>query len=169
MEKIGLIAGDGKLPLEFCRKARERGSSVVAVGVIGETSKELEGLVEKIHWLELGQLGRLLKIFADEGITEAAMVGRIKLGYLFKKGMQPDRELEGILENVKDRRGGSLLSAVAEKLKVLKINLIDLTEYLQELLPPEGTVTKREPSRSQWEDIDFGKMIAKRIASLDIG
>lgn len=169
MEKVGLIAGDGKLPLIFSRKAGERGVSIVAVGVIGETPKELEGLVEKIYWLELDQMGRLFKIFIDEGITEAAMVGRIKLTYLFKNRMRPDRELKSLLANVKDKRGGSLLSVVTEKLKMLEINLIDLSEYLQELLPPKGTVTKDEPSQSQWEDIRFGWMIAKSIAGVDVG
>lgn len=169
MDRIGLIAGDGKLPLIFCRKARERGSSVVAVGVTKETSPELEGCVAKVHWLQLDQLGRLFKIFVDEGVANVAMAGRIKLGYLFKEGIRPDRDFREILEGAEDRRGGSLLSAVAEKLRKLKINLIDLTEYLSELLPPEGTMTKGEPSQGQWEDIKFGRMVAKNVASLDIG
>ncbi|MEW6075904.1 MAG: LpxI family protein [Candidatus Omnitrophota bacterium] len=47
--------------------------------------------------------------------------------------------------------------------------LIDSTTFVEEQLPAKGTLTIREPSFAEWEDIYFGVSLAKQIAHLDIG
>ena len=41
MKKIGLIAGVGRLPVEFARAARGMGVHVICVGVLPEVDPEL--------------------------------------------------------------------------------------------------------------------------------
>jgi hypothetical protein len=49
---------------------------VVCVAIKEETAPELEGEVDEIHWLSLGQLGRAIAALKDGGAREAVMAGR---------------------------------------------------------------------------------------------
>ena len=68
MEKVGLIAGSGTFPLLFAEEVRRLGYSVIAVAHIGETFPALEGKVDRITWIHVGQLNRLISCFKKEGI-----------------------------------------------------------------------------------------------------
>jgi DUF1009 family protein len=48
MERVGLIAGNGRFPLIFSRAARLQGLTVVAVAHRGETEPELERCVDDL-------------------------------------------------------------------------------------------------------------------------
>ncbi|HKP84063.1 MAG TPA: LpxI family protein, partial [Pyrinomonadaceae bacterium] len=43
------------------------------------------------------------------------------------------------------------------------------TCFLQDSLPQSGTLTRREPSKQEREDIEYGLEIAREIARLDLG
>src|SRR6185295_9514237 len=43
------------------------------------------------------------------------------------------------------------------------------TCFLQDSLPRSGTLTRREPSKQEREDIEYGLEIAREIARLDLG
>jgi DUF1009 family protein len=49
------------------------------------------------------------------------------------------------------------------------IRLLDSTTFLEDYLVPRKVLTKIEPSAGQWQDIYFGRGIAKQISGLDIG
>ncbi|MFH1406403.1 MAG: DUF1009 domain-containing protein, partial [Candidatus Omnitrophota bacterium] len=117
MEKIGLIAGNGKFPIFFSQEAKRRGVSVVACGIDGETSPEVKTLVDTYYQLHLGQLARLIKILKDEGIKKAVMIGGVKKARLFKEIFYLDAEAFKLLWENRDKRDNSLLGAVIERLR----------------------------------------------------
>ena len=80
MERMGLIAGSGKLPALFARGAREQGLTVVAVGHTGETEPELSEEVESLDWVRVGQLGKIATLLRRRGIRRAVMAGGILAG-----------------------------------------------------------------------------------------
>src|SRR2546426_587052 len=77
-EWIGLIAGNGRFPLLFAENARRLGYRVSAVALTGEADPSLEKVVDRIHWIALGQLRRLIKAFKQDGVRQAVMVGGVK-------------------------------------------------------------------------------------------
>ncbi len=166
---IGLIAGQGKFPILFAEAARAKGERIVAVAIREETSKRLKHFVDKIFWISAGELQKLFKILKSEGITRAIMAGKITKTLLFEQNISKDIEIESLLKNVKDRKDDSLLGAVADNFKEMGITLLDSTTYLSHLLLSPGTLTKTGPTKSQSEDIEFGRSLAKNIAGLDIG
>lgn len=169
MERIGLIAGSGKFPLIFARAAKKQKGEVVAIAVRGETKPSLEGLVDRIYWVGLGELGKTIGIFKEEGITKAVMVGQVTPTLIFKDDITQDEEVKKLLESARDWRADSLLGEIAKRLKRAGITLINSTTYLSDLLPTKGIKTRRKPSKAQWDDIKFGRSIARKIAGLDIG
>lgn len=169
MEKIGLIAGNRRFPVIFSQAAKKRHYHIVAIAIKGDTSRILNKYVDKLYWIGLGELNRLVKIFKAEGVTKVAMAGQISPYRLFSKEIERNEEIKDLLSSIKDKRADTIFGAIADKLKKAGLELIGSTTFLSELLPREGTLTKREPGVSEWEDIRFGLALAKEIAALDIG
>ena len=74
-ERIGLIAGNGRFPIIFADNARRLGYHVSAVAHEGETEPELAGHVDRIHWIKIGQLNKLIKAFKEDEVHQAVMLG----------------------------------------------------------------------------------------------
>jgi DUF1009 family protein len=168
MNKIGLIAGNGTFPLAFARAAKQKGIKVIAVAHEGETLPELAELVDGIFWIKVGQLGKLIKIFKDQGVTDVLMAGGIKKTRLFD-GTLPDMRGIALLARMVHKKDDSVLRAVAEELESEGITVRESTMFLDNILAPAGVLTKRKPSKDEQRDIEFGWQIAKEIGRLDIG
>ncbi|HUJ17324.1 MAG TPA: UDP-2,3-diacylglucosamine diphosphatase LpxI [Nitrospirota bacterium] len=168
MRKIGLIAGNGNFPLAFARAAKEKGLQVIAVAHEGETLPELAELVDGIFWVKVGQLGKLIKIFKDQDVSDVLMAGGIKKTRLFGGGL-PDMRGMTVLARMIHKKDDSLLRAVATELESEGITVRESTLYLDNLLAQAGVLTKRKPTKDELQDIEFGWHLAKEIGKLDIG
>ena len=84
MSKIGIIAGGGQFPILFARAAREQGRQVIVVAHKGESTPEIEEIADRICWVKLGQLGKIIKFFRQEGVHEAVLLGTITKTRIFK-------------------------------------------------------------------------------------
>lgn len=168
-ERIGLIAGNGRFPLLFAKAAREKGLRVTAVGIRGDTSRQVRLLVDKFFWVKAGELKKLFEIFQSEGIKKVIMAGQVSPSNLFDPRLFPDQELQKLFANTHNKKADTIFSAVADKLTSLGMELMDSTTLLDDYLCPSGVFTRRSPSEEEWEDIRFGKEIAKAVAYFDIG
>lgn len=61
MEKLGLIAGNGRFPILFAKGAKNNNVPVIAVAIEGETSPEVGQYVENSTGLASLRLANLLK------------------------------------------------------------------------------------------------------------
>ncbi len=168
MRKIGLIAGNGDFPLEFAKAAKQKGLTVVTVAHEGETAPEISQWSDALFWIRVGQRGKLIKIFKDQGVRDVLMAGGIKKTRLFDGGL-PDLRGAALLARMIAKKDDSILRAVAEDLESEGITVRESTLYLDNLLAPAGILTKRKPSKDEWKDISFGWHMAKEIGRLDIG
>lgn len=167
-EKIGLIAGRGQFPFLCAQAARGRGLEVVAVAHRGETDPALAGQVDQIHWVYVGQLGKIIRIFKDAGVTRALMAGGINRGRLFRD-FRPDLRAVRLIRRVGGGQDDRLLRAVAAELEGEGITIAPATLFLEELMAPPGPLGRHRPTPGQIRDIDFGFRIAKEIGRLDLG
>jgi len=169
MEKIGLIAGNRKLPIIVSLACKKRNFYIVAVAIRGDTSIKLKKCVDKIYWIGLDEFSSLFEIFKQEGVKRVIMAGQISPHRLFSKEIEKSEELKNLLKNIKDKKANTLFGAIAEKLKESGLELLDSTTFIKDLLPKKGALTKCEPDFTEWEDVYFGLDLAKEIAYLDIG
>ena len=169
MKTLGIIAGGGELPIVTAREARERGvERIEAIGFPDQTSPELEPLADGFHWIHVGQLGKLIKIFRAAGVEKAVMVGRLD-PRLVVRDVKLDLRMLSLAARVRDRRPATVLSAIAGELGKEGITLIDSTTFLSSCMVPRGLLTKRRPRRGTAKDIELGTRIAKAVSGLDIG
>jgi DUF1009 family protein len=166
--KIGLIAGNGSFPIEFAKAAKAKGLTVVAVAHEGETDRDLEQWVDALFWVKVGQLGKIIRTFKDQGVRDVLMAGGIKKTRLFS-GALPDLRGAALLARMIAKKDDSILRAVAEELESEGITVRESTLFLDNLLAPAGVLTKRTPTKDEWKDIAFGWQTAKEIGKLDIG
>ncbi len=165
---LGLIAGGGKFPLMIAECAGREGFKVVAVAHEGETDPALSQKVEMIKWVKLGQFGQLIKALKGNGVTKAVMAGTITKRRMFEN-VRPDLKGLAVLSKLAILHDDDILRAVARELAKEGIEIVSSTYYIPELLAPAGCLTKRRPTRSEKEDIEFGWKIAKELGRLDIG
>jgi DUF1009 family protein len=77
-DTLGIIAGNGVYPRLLADAARRAGvKRVVAAAFTDETDQRLTAAVDEIHWMRVGQLGKLISSFRDAGISNAIMAGQI--------------------------------------------------------------------------------------------
>ena len=141
---------------------------VIAVAHEGETLPELADLVNGIFWVKVGQLGKIIAVFKEQGIHDVLMAGGIKKTRLFKGGM-PDLRGAALLAKMLYKKDDSILRAVAAELESEGITVRESTLLLDNLLAAPGVLTRRKPSRDERLDIQYGWQLAKEIGRLDIG
>jgi len=167
-ETIGLIAGGGQFPLLVAEAARKRGFSVLAVAHLGETDPSLSEKVDEVIWIRLGQLGQLIKALKKKKVKKSLMAGTITKRRMFED-IRPDLKGLAIISKLALFHDDGILRAVADELAREGIEIVSSTQYLPELVAPQGCLTKRKPNKSEKEDIDFGFQVAKELGRLDIG
>ena len=167
-ERIGLIAGNGRFPIIFADNARKLGYHVSAVAHEGETEPELAGHVDRIHWIKIGQLNKLIKAFKEEGVHQAVMLGGIKKTHLFTT-LRPDFRTLALATRLALWKDDDILRELAKELEREGIAICESTFGLEGILVEEGTLTARTPSEKEWEDIRYGWEVAQEIGRLDIG
>lgn len=169
MARIGLVAGHGELPLIFAKKAKEKGDTVIALGLKGSTSEELEKYVEKVYWFEWGDLKKAMLLAVTQRLRKIALLGKIKKEMLFKDSGKFDDESKKIIRSSGGKKDYNILKGVADLVKTVGIEIIDPTPYLEELIPMKSILTKRSPTKEEELDIEYGRKIASDLAKFDIG
>jgi len=154
-ERIGLIAGNGRFPIIFADNARKLGYHVSAVAHEGETEPELAGHVDRIHWIKIGQLNKLIKAFKEDGVHQAVMLGGIKKTHVFTT-VRPDFRTLAMATRLALWKDDDILREFAKELEQEGIAICESTFGLEGILVEEGTLTARAPSEKEWEDIRYG-------------
>jgi len=166
--RYGLIAGNGKFPFMVLEGARKAGVDVSVAAIREETDPEIERLADRVTWVSIGQLGKLIRFFKNEGVERAIMAGQVKHVQIFS-GAIPDVRMLKLLLRLPQRNTDSLIGGVADELAHEGIELIDSTYFLKDYLPQPGVLTQRQPEKRERADIDYGLEIANEIARLDLG
>ena len=167
-DKIGIIAGGGQFPLLFAKAARKQGLNVYAAAHQGETDEALAGYVNRIQWVKLGQLGKIINFFNQEGVQKTVLLGSITKTNIFRD-VRPDLKGIGLWNKINIKQDDAILRAVADRLEKDGIEVVTSTGYVPELLFPKGVQTKKKPTKEQQKDIVFGWQIARSLGELDIG
>jgi DUF1009 family protein len=163
-----MIAGNGRFPLLALEAARREGHEMVVVAIENEATPELARFASSLHWINIGQLGKLIDILKRERVTEVMMTGQVKHVSLFSS-VTPDWRLLKLLTSLKQKNTAALIGGIQHVLREEGIHLLDSTHLLKPLLAPEGVLSERKPTKDEEADIHYGRRIASALASVDVG
>jgi DUF1009 family protein len=169
---LGLIAGNGRFPCLVLEAAHAQGRPVTVVAIKDEAEPPLVAAAEAcgaaLHWVSLGQLGKVISVLKAASITEAVMAGQVKHVKIFSDFV-PDLTLLSVLRRLTSKNTDALIAAVADVMQEKGIGLLDSTAFLAPLLAGRGVLTRRTPDEREQADLAFGYEQADAIAGLDIG
>ena len=154
MEKVGLFAGVGQLPVEFMRAAKMLGHEVVVIAVVDGVAPELEQEADAYYAINVAKLDKVIKTMKE---------------ILFKGLKFPDLRAIKLLAKLRNRKDDTIMLAIVEEIEKDGIEVVDQTLYLKPLMPPTGVLTKRRPTPEEEDDIRFGFVTAKAMGGMDIG
>ena len=148
--------------------ARAECRSLVTVAIKEEADPAIEREAERCHWISLGELSKLIRIFRDEGVRQAVMAGRVQHKQIFS-AIRPDWRLIKVLAALRRKNTDSLLGAVVGVLADEGVELVDSTLFLKPFLARVGANSKREPTADELADVAYGREVAAAVAGFDIG
>ena len=90
MEKVGLLAGVGKLPVEFMRAAKQLGHEVVVIAVVSDVEPELAAEADAYYEINVAKLDKVIKTLKKNGVAKVTMIGKVTKEILFKGLKFPD-------------------------------------------------------------------------------
>lgn len=173
--RLGLIAGQGVLPILVARGMRASGATVHAVGLRDQYDAELPACCDTFQTAGIAQLGRWVRLLKRAGATEAVMVGRVAKARMHDPlrllRQLPDwRAINIWYRRLRhDHRNAALLAAVADELERSGVRLIDSTTHIAEHLAAPGVMGRVEPTADQRADIEFGWRLLTQLIGLDVG
>jgi hypothetical protein len=166
--RYAIIAGNGSFPFLVLEAARDQGIDPLVVAIKEEASPALSQEAREVHWLSLGEVAKLLELLSAERVERVVLAGQVKHVQLFSS-IKADGLVRRALGSLHRKNTDALVGAFVQMLEGRGIKVVDSTLFLKPLLPEAGTLTRRAPDGGEQADIAFGREIAKKIASLDIG
>ena len=183
-KRLGLIAGSGRFPILVVDEASRRGVPMVVAAIKEEASPQVVKCVAEagegfaLHWIALGQLGKVIRLFKESGVEKALMAGQVHHSQIFSPNTptsrkllsaMPDLTMLKVLVSLPRKNTESLIKGVVGVLEENGIQLLDSTLFLKDLMAGSGVLTGRQPSAAEWKDIQYGRPIARQLAGLDLG
>lgn len=169
MKALGIIAGNGHLPLIAARQAKAEGLKVYVAAVKGEADDLILDIADEVCWVKLGELKKLVRFFNKHSVSQACMEGKITKTNIFKGHVRPDLDMLFLFSKLPDKKDDTILASICDYIDSKGVTIIDSTRFLSDCLPGEGVLTRKRPDKKKLADIEFGLNLAKSIAGLDIG
>ena len=169
MEKLGILAGAGLLPVECARAAQQLGYEVYSVGLLAQSNPQIAQFSKDYQFISVAQLDAILNYLAQNEIQQVTMIGKVTKELLFNGAVLPDARMLQLILSLPDRKDDTIMTAFVRELAKAGIQTFDQTKLIKKLMPRRGTITKREPTDLERQDMEFGFRIAKELGRLDIG
>ncbi len=169
MEKLGILAGAGKLPVECAREAQKLGYEVYSIGLLPESDPEIADFSVEYKFISVAQVDAIINCLKENQIEQITLIGKVTKELLFGGGILPDARALQIIMSLPDKNDDTIMLAFVRELANEGIKTFDQTLLIRKLMPHRGTISGREPSESERRDMEFGFMVAKELGRLDIG
>ena len=128
MEKIGLLAGVGRLPVVCAQAAKALGIEVSAVSLLAGTDKELAEVASDHRAINVAQLGAIIDYLKERGVTKVTLLGKVTKELLFAEGHeQPDMRMMQLLMSLPDKKDDTIMLAFVKELAKEGLEAFDQT------------------------------------------
>lgn len=163
--RLAVMAGAGVLPGRAAAEAARQGWRVVALAF--DEAAGLDAQVERVVPSAITDIQEVLRTLAAERVQAAVFVGKFRKQRVFDQVGETDeagrRLARGGLSD------GALAGMVVATLAGMGIEVLDQRPFLSPWMMGPGTLTPREPSPAEWDEIRAGFALARRLAEHGIG
>ena len=168
-KKLGIIAGNGELPVHLAKSAREQGYRTYGIAITEEAALSLDDICDKIYKISPGQIQKMLDLAKEEMINEVVFIGKVPKLDLLRNIHKLDWIAIKYISKLSNLNDDSIHNGITELLKKHNVEVLPQTKFLNHLFLEKEILSKRKPTLEERVDIEYGFEIAKKVASLDIG
>jgi lipid-A-disaccharide synthase len=168
MNRIGILAGGGRLPLMIAESASQRGTAVHIVGIEGQADPAIARFPHT--WVNWGQVGRMVRALARGGGRQMVIAGAARRPDL--KRIRPDA---GFFRNlpfiVRLLAGGddSVLKRVVRFFEGHGFEVLGVHDVSPDLLAGSGRMGVVALSAANRTDAETGFAVRRALAAVDAG
>lgn len=167
MKKIGIIVGNGKLPLYFLEEAEKQHLDAFPLGLFDTIDEKIK-LHKNFKAFNIGEVGNVVKYFLLNGINEIVMLGKVEKEIIFKE-MKLDKFGEELLKRLPDKKDETLLFAVIAFFRLNGIKVLPQNHLLKNFMFENRCYTQLKPSDEDMKTIKIGIEAAKALSEVDAG
>ncbi len=168
MDKLGLIAGGGALPVEVATYCQRAGRPLFVARLKGIADDEMRAFPGAD--IGLAEIGKCIAAFKREGCVSVCMTGVVKRPDF--AALKPDlRGLQVIPGAIAAARGGddALLRYLLAEFEKEGFKGEGATDVMAELLLGEGAMGAVTPTAHQLEDVMKAMEVAAALGRFDVG
>jgi DUF1009 family protein len=167
--RLAIVAGKGDLPARIAEACSRQNRDYVMIGIEDNTPPET--VEQHPHfWIKLGALGKAFEIMRGNDVGSLVMAGRIERPSITT--LRPDATTARLLAKLGTKLFAGddrLLSTIIKFMEEEGFSVVGIDDVLDDVLMPEGLITKVFPNKQSQADIEIGVAMAKEIGRLDIG
>lgn len=168
MDKIGLIAGYGKLPLIWSREAFYRDIKVHTFLISEEFNQDFRDYTETTDYLSLTELDKLIRKLKEYKINKIIMLGKVNKKYLYKKNNFDQRFIK-LLKDCDNLEDHSILTKLVAEFNKEGFEVLKQSTFLDKYFLDEGLLNNITADKQLLEEMRYAFKKAKQIANLEIG
>ena len=167
MEKIGVIVGNGKLPLYFLKEVEGKELDIYPIGLFDTIEPEIKKH-KNFRMFNIGEAGTIATYLIKNDIKKLIMLGKVEKDVIFKD-MKLDKIGEELLKRLPDRKDETLLFGIILFFNQNGIKVLPQTYLLKNMMFEKKCYTNSKPDESEIKTIKIGKEAAKALSRVDAG
>lgn len=167
MEKIGVIVGNGKLPLYFLDEAEEKKLEIYPIGLFDTIEPEIKEH-KNFKMFNIGEAGAIMTHLIKHDIKKLIMLGKVEKDIIFKE-MKLDEIGEALLKKLPDRKDETLLFGIILFFRINGVKVLPQTYLLKNMMFKKRCYTNSKPTKDEMKTIKIGKEAAKALSKVDAG
>lgn len=166
--KVGIIAGDGYLPLQVYEACIKNDIPNEVISLENETNLELFKKVSH-HIFPVYKISKILKFMKNAGITHVTFAGKVRRTEISRLllDIKGAKLFASILKN--GLADNSILTTILNFIEREGFQVVAPEQIAKDIVLCKGAITKIKPNKSAIEDIKQGQRILRSVASLDVG
>lgn len=169
MNKLGIVAGGGKLPLMVIEACQQQGRPFHVFALKGQAVPTDYPLSWPVSWIRLGDVGKGFAIARREKCLDIMLIGSVKRPGFSE--IRPDWQGMKFLAKagLKSLGDDGLLRAVIKEIEKEGFHVVGADTVLTDCLAPLGVYGRVQPDTQARKDIARGFSVAKALGKADVG
>ncbi len=167
MDKIGIIAGNGKLPELFIDECEKRGINSVSVYLFDSVSEKVKGR-ENSSKYSVAQPGKIISYFKKHNVSKLVMLGKVEKDLIFSN-LKFDFTATKILLSTRNKKDKNILKAIIDYIEGEGIKVLPQNYLFSEYMVKEENYTRNSPSKNEEKTIKIGVEAARMLTDIDAG
>ncbi|MRX35001.1 UDP-2,3-diacylglucosamine diphosphatase LpxI [Aminobacter sp. MDW-2] len=170
-DRIAVVAGSGRLPVNVADSLAEAGHKPFIVLIDGETDPGTSLWSYAGERLAIEQFASLVPLLKRHDITHCVLAGGISRRPVWR-AIRPSIALLRVLPRALAalaRGDDGLLRILVKTIEDNGIKVVGAHQVVPELLAVAGSMGALAPQQSDWDDLRAGQEAARTIGALDIG